>query len=347
MSMEDQAIDSDILSVLANCEPGDLVDGPVSLVAHNEVAPTSPPVFHSQTFTSMEDQDMLPVGLDCFKITEDRPVIDTVGNVKRESYRSGLSLQHDGGNVAQVGGDIGDARALYSAPAGLSVDVNEMAMASADEALTSPSVTAFNPSTDSFGMTAFDAPVENNSHSLSQINIFNDSVKIGHVDRLSSIPAFEMDTVGSTKMQDPGTPLQGIPTKLGKLNIENNWRDVTSLLNEPDSEEHLHQESQQVQQPQEHFNWTKDSSLGSAVPAGSVARAQKPALTMTSAEMDWRSPSKFAPPSSDLYLQTSGLHTDSAIGGLLGDYLMSDGGEFPMMDLRIQTQAFGQEDEFL
>ncbi|RLN96957.1 hypothetical protein BBJ28_00000703 [Nothophytophthora sp. Chile5] len=74
VSSDDQAIDSDILSVLASCDeptlafqaPGDDVD------------PSSTHSFHSNSnasFGDSEDAEMLPVGLECFKITEGIPSI--------------------------------------------------------------------------------------------------------------------------------------------------------------------------------------------------------------------------------------------------------------------------------
>lgn len=377
MSMDDQAIDSDILSVLANCDPGELGDGPAPLVAQNETVPASTSTFHSQTFSPMEDQDMLPVGLECFKIAEDVPAVDAAGSLKRESYRDGLSLQHDVGNVDPVGGGVGGGSSLFSAPDDLPADA-KVAMEAVDVALASSSVAAFNPPADNFDMPTFDAPAENDSHTLSQINSFSSSVTNELVEGLNAIRAFGMDTTDDAELHDPGTPLQGIPTKLGKLNIENNacWRDVASLLSEPDSEEQLPQDPQQPQQlaqPQEQLMWTKDGVFGSAFSTGGGNRAQNPALATSSAEMDWESTSKLATSSSNIYLQVrcslenvegvsqlmelthcsqlcvqaSALHSESAIPGLFSDFLMSDAGDFGMLDTRIQAQVLGQDDDFL
>ncbi|KAG2510606.1 hypothetical protein JM16_008492 [Phytophthora kernoviae] len=69
VSSDDQAIDSDILSVLANCDASDLTDSTVL-----DFGSSGPPSFQSSTsFGENEDAEMLPVGLDCFKIAENTP----------------------------------------------------------------------------------------------------------------------------------------------------------------------------------------------------------------------------------------------------------------------------------
>ncbi|KAL4172064.1 hypothetical protein KRP22_007238 [Phytophthora ramorum] len=60
LSSDDQAIDSDILSVLATCDGEDLAD-----------FGNGPPSYQSSTsFGESEDAEMLPVGMECFKIAE-------------------------------------------------------------------------------------------------------------------------------------------------------------------------------------------------------------------------------------------------------------------------------------
>ncbi|KAG7398805.1 hypothetical protein PHYBOEH_010437 [Phytophthora boehmeriae] len=69
VSSDDQAIDSDILSVLANCDASDLTDSTVL-----DFGSSGPPSFQSSTsFGDNEDAEMFPVGLDCFKIAENTP----------------------------------------------------------------------------------------------------------------------------------------------------------------------------------------------------------------------------------------------------------------------------------
>ncbi|KAF4147952.1 hypothetical protein GN958_ATG02856 [Phytophthora infestans] len=66
LSSHDQAIDSDILSVLANCD--DLGD---ASVLDFGAPPSSTSSYHSTTsFAESEDTEMLPVGMECFKIAE-------------------------------------------------------------------------------------------------------------------------------------------------------------------------------------------------------------------------------------------------------------------------------------
>ncbi|RAW29430.1 hypothetical protein PC110_g14205 [Phytophthora cactorum] len=66
LSSDDQAIDSDILSVLANCD--DIGDPSVLDFGGG---PPSTSSYHSNTsFADSEDTEMLPVGMECFKIAE-------------------------------------------------------------------------------------------------------------------------------------------------------------------------------------------------------------------------------------------------------------------------------------
>ncbi|ETK77602.1 hypothetical protein F441_16445 [Phytophthora nicotianae CJ01A1] len=65
LSSDEQAIDSDILSVLANCD--DLEDPSVLDFGGEPVSTSS---YQSNTSFEAEDTEMLPVGMECFKISE-------------------------------------------------------------------------------------------------------------------------------------------------------------------------------------------------------------------------------------------------------------------------------------
>ncbi|CAH0492671.1 unnamed protein product [Peronospora farinosa] len=68
LSSDEQAIDSDILSVLANC---DAEDTGASSVLSFEGGPPSANSYQSSTsYGDIEDTGMLPVGMECFKIAE-------------------------------------------------------------------------------------------------------------------------------------------------------------------------------------------------------------------------------------------------------------------------------------
>ncbi|RLN14594.1 hypothetical protein BBJ28_00013325 [Nothophytophthora sp. Chile5] len=74
VSSDDQAIDSDILSVLASCDEPTLA----FQASGDDVDLSSTHSFHSNSnasFGDSEDAEMLPVGLECFKITEGIPSI--------------------------------------------------------------------------------------------------------------------------------------------------------------------------------------------------------------------------------------------------------------------------------
>jgi hypothetical protein len=297
MSMEDQAIDSDILSVLANCDASELGDDPVSLV--QAAPPAAPAAFHSRTFAPMRDQDMLPAEFGCFNIAEGVPTLAAVGSMKQES------LQHEVGNEHAVVARVG-AGNLFSTPG---ADVKE-----------EPPITAIDPLTDSFDIPMFDAPAENNMHSLSQLNSFSGGVSpdLPRVDGVNSIQVFKTDTPSEAKYHDPGTPLQGIPAKLGRLNIDNSagWRDVTSILNEPDSEEQLPQDAQQPQQlaqPQDQLTWTKSGMLGSAFSSNDMDHAQLSALRTSNVTMDWHTASKLAVSSSSVFFQVRFIHRSAMV----------------------------------
>ncbi|GMF41867.1 unnamed protein product [Phytophthora fragariaefolia] len=67
LSSDEHAIDSDILSVLANCDAEDINDPSVLDFA----GPPSSSSFQSSTsFGERDDTEMLPVGMECFKISE-------------------------------------------------------------------------------------------------------------------------------------------------------------------------------------------------------------------------------------------------------------------------------------
>ncbi|KAK1930807.1 hypothetical protein P3T76_013764 [Phytophthora citrophthora] len=68
LSSDEQAIDSDILSVLANCDADEIGD---SQVLDFGGGPPSTSSFQSNSsFGKNEDTEMLPVGMECFKISE-------------------------------------------------------------------------------------------------------------------------------------------------------------------------------------------------------------------------------------------------------------------------------------
>lgn len=72
LSSDEQAIDNDILSVLANCDAEDTGD---SSVLKLREGPPSTSSYHSSTrYGEVEDTGMLPVGMECFEIAENATI---------------------------------------------------------------------------------------------------------------------------------------------------------------------------------------------------------------------------------------------------------------------------------
>ncbi|KAE8994618.1 hypothetical protein PR003_g20982 [Phytophthora rubi] len=91
LSSDDQAIDSDILSVLANCGAEDVGDPSVLDFA----GPSSTTSFQSSANfgTESEDAEMLPVGMECFKISEHSTLsTETPGDVPLNEPEAELGL---------------------------------------------------------------------------------------------------------------------------------------------------------------------------------------------------------------------------------------------------------------
>uniref|UniRef100_K3WIR3 C2H2-type domain-containing protein n=1 Tax=Globisporangium ultimum (strain ATCC 200006 / CBS 805.95 / DAOM BR144) TaxID=431595 RepID=K3WIR3_GLOUD len=74
----DQAIDSDILSVLADCDPSEMGDATSSMeftMATSGSLSSSSYRSHTSYDGESEDQDMLPPGMDCFGISDHAPSV--------------------------------------------------------------------------------------------------------------------------------------------------------------------------------------------------------------------------------------------------------------------------------
>ncbi|KAG7392121.1 hypothetical protein PHYPSEUDO_002345 [Phytophthora pseudosyringae] len=120
LSSDEQAIDSDILSVLANCDSDEIEDP--AMLDFGGGPPSTSSYQSSASFAESEDAEMLPVGMECFKIAEHAtlPTEDAQGFVMKEP-ESELGLKA----FATLGDDW--ANALH-----LSNHLEKMSMAQSD-----------------------------------------------------------------------------------------------------------------------------------------------------------------------------------------------------------------------
>ncbi|KAL3660424.1 hypothetical protein V7S43_014577 [Phytophthora oleae] len=117
LSSDEQAIDSDILSVLANCDADEIGD-PEVLDFGGGPPPTSS--FQSNSsFGKSDDTEMLPVGMECFKISENATLPTEEARMKEPESELGLNA------FATLGDDW--ANALH-----LSNHLEKMSMAQVD-----------------------------------------------------------------------------------------------------------------------------------------------------------------------------------------------------------------------
>lgn len=291
MPMDEQAIDSDILSVLADCDPSDLGDAS-SIHVSSGPPSTTASSFQASPFAQLEDQEMLPVGLECFNMAGVAPTgspSTADGDPKRESFSDGFdddSHEHDLCNVEDDGGGP-----VLPMSADIAQDNHGMKGSSTLR------LGAFNSASsvsNAFGLGSFAVDKsENDGHTLSQINTLGGIAdNPSSVHSLNSIVHFHDDAMSTTAgLPDPGTPLHGIPTKLEKLNIDNNacWRDVASLLAEPEDEDLPPR--QHNQEAHESLSWMKEPANDPALSLAADPNSPRLAdLTPIAAptEMDWR-----------------------------------------------------------
>ncbi|GMF37261.1 unnamed protein product [Phytophthora lilii] len=108
LSSDDQAIDSDILSVLANCDVEELEDS--SGLDFGGGPPSNNSYQSSTSFVGSEDTEMLPVGMECFKISENATLPTETQEIVMNEPEAELGLNA----FANLGDDWANALHLSS-----------------------------------------------------------------------------------------------------------------------------------------------------------------------------------------------------------------------------------------